>query len=143
MGKYIPIKLKKVTTLQNKCIRCMFFADRRESSTVFYKLLDILKFENIVKLRTCVIAHKIFNKSPSIPLLFLSSLREVSNLHKYNTRYASKGNFHRPKVRTNTGKFSFVYAPPKLWEMVPTNLKLLSVSGFKKQYKNHLLKCQS
>ena len=86
-GNTYPSNLKKLCTLQNKCIRCMFFADNRESSTVFYKLLDILKFENIVKLRTCVIAHKIFNKSPSIPLLFHSSLREVSNLHRYNTRY--------------------------------------------------------
>ena len=39
----------------NKCIRCMFFADSRESSQVFYKLLDILKFDNIVKLSTCTL----------------------------------------------------------------------------------------
>jgi len=91
----------------------MFFA---ESSQVFYKLLDILKFENIVKLSICVLAHKIFNKSSSIPSLFHDSLRTVSSLHKYTTRYASKGNFQRPKVRTNTGKFTFVYAASELWQ---------------------------
>ena len=106
-------------------------------------LLNILKFENIVKLSTCVLAHKIFNKSSSIPSLFHDSLRTVSSLHKYNTRYASKGNFQRPKVRTNTGKFAFVYAASELWETVPTNLKRLSINNFKKHYKNHILKCQS
>ena len=118
-GNTYPSNLNKLCTLQNKCIRCMFFADSRESSQVFYKLLDILKFDNIVKLSTCVLAHKIFNKSSNIPSLFHGSLRTVSSLHKYNTRYASKGNFHRPNVRTNTGKFTFVYAASKLWETVP------------------------
>ena len=66
----------------------MSFADSRESSQVFYKLLDNLKFDNIVKLSTCVLAPKIFNQSSSIPSLFKDSLRIVSSLHKYNTRYA-------------------------------------------------------
>ena len=91
-----PSNLNKLCFLQNKCIRCMFFADSRESSQVFYKLLDILKFDNIVKLSTCILAHKIFNKSSHISSLFYDSLTIVSSLHKYNTRYASKGNFHRP-----------------------------------------------
>ena len=121
----------------------MFFANSRESSQVFYKLLDILKFDNIVKLSTCILAHKIFNKSSNIPSLFHDSLRTVSSLHKFNTRYASKGNFHLPKVRTNTGKFTFVYVASKLWETVPTNLKWLSIGSFKRRYKDHLLKCQS
>ena len=99
----------------------MFSSNSRESSQVFYKLLDILKFDNIVKLSTCVLAHKIFNKSSNhIPSLFHDSLRTVSS-------YASKGNFHPPKVRTNTGKFTFVYAASKLWQTVPTKLKRFSI----------------
>ena len=47
-GNTYPSNLNKVCSLQNKCIRCMFFADSRESSQVFYKLLDILKFYDIV-----------------------------------------------------------------------------------------------
>ena len=143
VGKYLTIKFKQVIcSLPNKCIRCMFFTDSIELSKVFYKLVDILKFDNIVKLRTCLLALKILKKSSSIPSLFYDSLRAVSNLHKYNTRYASKGNFRRPKVRTNTGKFTFVYVASKLWETVPTNLKRLSTSSFEKRYENHLLKCQ-
>ena len=67
--------------------------ESRESSQVFYKLLDILKFDNIVKLSTCLLAHTILNKYSSIPFLFYDSLRTVSSLHKYNARYASKSIF--------------------------------------------------
>ena len=35
-GNTYPSNLNKVCSLQNKCIRCMFFADSRESSQVFY-----------------------------------------------------------------------------------------------------------
>ena len=80
-GNNYPSNLIKLCSLQNICIHCMFFASSRESSQVFYKLLDIFKFDNIVKLSTCVLAHKILNKSPSIPSLFWNSLRTVSSLH--------------------------------------------------------------
>ena len=80
-GNNYPSNLNKLCSLQNICIRCMFFARTRESSQVFYKLLDIFKFDNIVKLSTYVLAHKIFNKSPSIPSLFCDSLRTISGLH--------------------------------------------------------------
>ena len=89
-GNTYQSNLNKLCSLQNKCIRCMFFAGSRESSQVLYKLLDILEFDNIVKLRTCVLAHKIFNKSSYIPSLFHDSLTIVSSLHKYNTRYACR-----------------------------------------------------
>ena len=123
--------LNKLRSLQNKCIHCVFFANNGESSQVFYKLLDILKFD-IVKLSTCLLAHKIFHKSSSIPSLFYDSLKTVSSL--------CKGTLHPPKAKTNTGKFTFVYAASKLWDRVPKNLKWLSISIFKKRYKNHLLK---
>ena len=51
--------------------------------------------------------------------------------------------FHRPKVRFNTVKFTFVYVASKFWETVPTNWKRLSINDFKKRYKNHALKYQS
>ena len=43
-GTYLS-NLNKLCSLQNKCICCICFADIRESSQVFYKLLDIPKFD--------------------------------------------------------------------------------------------------
>ena len=62
--------LTKLCTQQNKYIRYKFFAGSKESPDIFYKLLDILKFENVVKLVISFIAHKIFSQSSSIPSFF-------------------------------------------------------------------------
>ena len=106
MGKYLYIKFKQVVFSSKQMhSMCVFIV---ESSKVLYKLLDILKFDNIVELSTSVLAHKIFNKSSSIPSLFYDSLRAASNLHKYNTRYPST------KSKDNTGKFTFAYLASKL-----------------------------
>ena len=44
-GNTYPSRLTKVQTKQNKCIRCLFFSHKRESSAPYFKLLGILKLE--------------------------------------------------------------------------------------------------
>ena len=129
MGKYISINFKMFLLFKiNAFVAC--FSTIVESHPKFsITFLIFYKFDKIVQLSTCVFAHKIFNKSSSIPSLFHDSLREVSNLHKYNTRYTSKSNFYRPNVRTNTGKSTFVYVASKLRETVPTNLTSRRIPG--------------
>ena len=109
--------------------------------------INSLIFLNLITMLNWVHAYSHTRYLTSLPIFldrFYDSLRTVSSLHKYDTRYTSKGNFHQPKVRTNNGKFTFInYVASKLWETVPTNLKRLSISSFKKRYKDHLLKCQS
>ena len=90
----LPVKFKI-----NTFAEC-FFGNSRESSRVFYKLFDIVKFDNIVKLSTCVLAHKKFNKSCNIPSLFLDSLRtaypsmtlDMTNLKRLSTSSFKKRN---------------------------------------------------
>ena len=129
-GNSYPSNLKKLCSLQNKCIRCMFFAEV-ESHPKFS--INFLIFLNLITLLNWVHAYlhiKIFSKSSSIPSLFYDSLRAVSII-----TCTSITPDHRPKVRTNTGKFTFAYVASKVWETVPTNLKRLSTSSFKKRYK--------
>ena len=45
------IKKIKLTVKQNNCVRSIFFVNNRQSASPYYQLLEILKFENIVKLR--------------------------------------------------------------------------------------------
>ena len=136
-GNTYPSNLNELCSLPNKCIRCMFFTDSIELSKVFYNLSIFL---NLITLLNWEHAHshlRYLTSLPVIPHCFMI-LSEQSL-----TWYTSKGNFHRPKVRTNSGKFTFVYVASKLWETVPTNLKRLSTSSFEKRYENRLLKCQS
>ena len=63
----------------------------------------------------------------------------MSNVHKYNTRYASKQNLYVKKVRTNKGKQTIGYAACIIWDKVPLNLKELNIHQFSKQLKPYLL----
>jgi len=63
----------------------------------------------------------------------------ASNVHKYNTRYASKQNLYTKKVRTNMEKQTIGYAACVIWDKVPLNLKELRVYKFSKQLKHYLL----
>ena len=46
-GNTYTSKLQKIRIGQNKCIRNIFFANKRESATPYFNLLRILKFDNM------------------------------------------------------------------------------------------------
>ena len=50
--------LNKLISKQNRCIRNIFFADSRERSDPYYKLLDILKLDEIFELKIAMFTHK-------------------------------------------------------------------------------------
>ena len=52
-------KLNKIKVSQNNCIRCIFFANKRESPTLYFTLLEILQLEKIFKLKIGTLVHKI------------------------------------------------------------------------------------
>ena len=108
-GSACKTNLRRILTKQNKCVRSMFFAGSRDSATPYYNLLGILKFENVYKLKVALFAHKILNGSTNISTIFHRSLTRASEIHTYNTRFASKLNFHRPKANNNYGTSTFAF----------------------------------
>ena len=52
-------KLTKICSKQNKCIRSIFIAHCKENASPYYKLLEVLKFENIFKLRIAIFCYRI------------------------------------------------------------------------------------
>ena len=141
-GNTYPTNLKKICSKQNQCIRSIFFAANRESANIFYELLSILKFDNIVKLKISSFVHKIITDPSSVPILFRDTLQPTTSVHNYNTRHATKKNLYRPKIRTNFGKFSFRYSATVIWETVPYQIKQASHLNFPKLYKAYLLQHQ-
>ena len=144
-GNTYSTTFKQLNTKQNNCIRSTFFINNRESALPYYQLLDILKLENIVKLKTSILTHKLFTNNPiSVPSLFHEFLLPVTNVHSYNTKYAARYNFYRQKIRTQFGKFTFKYSTSILWESIPLCFKqLTTTNSFKRQYKVNLISCQT
>ena len=124
-------------------MRQIFFANSRENANPLYKILDILKFENILKHKIGCFTYKILNKSFSVPKPFTSYLVKASNVHSYNTRYAQNLNIQRPKIRTNYGIHSSKYLASKVWETIPKEIKnSISFTIFKIRLKSYLLQEQ-
>ena len=139
-GNTYHTNLSQLKSKQNTCVRSILFANKKESASQYFQLLGILKFENIVKLKIGLLAHKLFMNPTTVPFVFNDFLLPVTNVHNYNTRNAARYNFYRPQIRTNYGKFTFKYSASVLWESIPTCLKKISTTnGFKKQYKINLM----
>ena len=113
--------IKIICTKQNRCIRSMFFANGREHVTPYYNLLGILKFENIYRLKVSLFAYKFKNDKSNTPAVLLDILTPASDIHSYNTRYASNQNFFKPSVCTNYGTSTFKFSATKIWEC-PTRI---------------------
>ena len=89
-----------------------------------------------------VLDRKEQHESYIVPEVFQNYLIKVSDIHSYNTRYASNLNFHVPRVKSNYGKHTFKFAITKTWEEIPTKIKTLSYHKFKKEYKRILVNSQ-
>ena len=48
-----------------------FFAHSKENATSYYNLLDILKFDNIFKLKVALFAHNIINDPTGIVTILI------------------------------------------------------------------------
>ena len=143
-GNNYQTNLNKICTKQNKCIRSIFFANKQEPSLPYYQILEVLKFENVVKFKICSLAFKLYNNPSTVPAIFHNFLTPTTTVHSYNTRNSTKLNFYRPQVRTNIGKFTLKYSASVMWEAVPLALKKANTfNKFKKLYKAHLISCQS
>ena len=77
----------------NKCLRTIFFVHSRESAAPYFKLLTILKVDNIYKLKICCFIHRMRNETDNIPDIFLDVLTPASHIHNHNTRFVSNLNY--------------------------------------------------
>ena len=102
-GTAYQTKLNKIKVSQNNCIRCIYSANKRESPTPYFTLLEILKLENIFKLKIGALVHKIQYQKKDTPPALYDLVQPASAVHNYNTRYATNQNLCRPFSRTNYG----------------------------------------
>ena len=142
-GNTYSTTLTKLRSRQNKCIKNIFFASRRENATPHYNLFSVLKFDNIFKLKIGIFTYKIIHDKSNIPALFSQTIQLASTSHSYNTRFAGKQNFSRTKARINYGVHTFNFVSSRIWQSIDPEIKLSnSVNIFRKKYIKSLLLSQ-
>ena len=119
--------IDKIQTKQNHSATLIFFAtaygEHTESALPLLNFLDVLTVHNVYGFQILKFTY-LWHKG-LLPKLFSNYFQYGSNVHKYNTRYASKQNLYVKKVRTNKGKQTIGYAACIIWDKVPLNLKEL------------------
>ena len=140
-GSAYKTHIDKIQTKQNHSARLILFAtaygEHTESALPLLNLLDVLTVHNVYRFQILKFTY-LWHKG-LLPKLFSNYFQYASNVHKYNTRYASKQNLYVKKVRTNKGKQTIGYAACIIWDKVPSNLKELNIHQFSKQLKPYLL----
>ena len=89
----------------------MFISGYANTEKVFYSLnnlLEILNFDNVVKVKTAVFTHKILKKE-DMPAIFSDFIIPAVDTHSHKTRYATQGKFYRTNIRKDYCKFMFRY----------------------------------
>ena len=121
--------------------RLIFFAtaygEHTESALPLLNLSDFLTLHNVYRFQILKFTY-LWHKG-LLPKLFPNYFQYASNVHKYDTRYASIQNLCVKKVRTNKGKQTIGYAACIIWDKVPLSLKELNIHQFSKQLKPYLL----
>ena len=115
------MQTKQNQTIQNHSARLIFFAtahgEHTESALPLLNLLDVLTVHNVHRFQILKFTY-LWHKG-LLPKPFSNYFQYVSNVHKYNTRYAPKQNLHVKKVRTNMGKQTIGYAAYIIWDKIP------------------------
>ena len=68
------------------------------------------------------------------------ALERLGPILYYNTRLGAKQSYYLPKARTNYGIFNIRFQGPSVWNSIDEDIKLSSLSLFKKKMKQHFIK---
>lgn len=127
-GNCLPGKLKKIKTLQKKCVRNIAGKDFRSHTDPLFKKLEILKLDDLIQYNLLAFMHKLFlGKQPES---FIDFLKKPDN---FESSYRRKYCFEVDKLKNdNVGRFPTAVLP-RAWNALDSVTKCIkSHKSFKK-----------
>ena len=113
--------------MQKRIIRIMTNSGFRDPSLPLFAKLNILRVDDVIKLEVAKLMHSVLgNDNPQFKKLKLSA-----QIHRYQTRHSTQLNYFLPRKRIETGKNSFQFCGPKIWQELPSDIKAHSFENFK------------
>ena len=103
-GNAYTTTLQPLYILQKKAMRIITFSNFDQHSTPLFRLLNIIKLDDLVTLHISIFMFKFHNRL--LPSYFDFFFTEVKEIHKYNTRGAANQSYYMPRARTNYGLFN-------------------------------------
>ena len=121
--------LEKNLVLQKRAVRLMNFAQSRTHAIPYFISSNIMSISMLYFKLSSILMLDVSNNSapPSISDMFIPT----GQVHKYNTRSSSAGNFYCKYSRLNHHENSFASVGAKIWNSIPENLRKLPKHTFK------------
>ena len=118
-------------------MRAITYSDYGAPTAPLSSILEILDILQVHTLETTTFIFR-YHKD-LMPQLFLNLLMTNNQVHRYDTRTASKNRVH--SCRTNIKKFTILYQGPRIWNCLSASItNLTSFSIFKNKVLEFLLK---
>ena len=130
--------LQKLKFLQNRAIRAIAGADFRDLINPYYSYMKILQIDDLFKFELAKFVYGfLHNKTPN---LFRKYFCKTNDRSRRATRQSSDcNNLTTPRYRTNKLQRCIKYQGVRIWNCIPTNIRVFSHKKFKHTYKNFLL----
>ena len=129
--------LQPINVLQNRILRTVSKSGRYKNCTDMYLNMRILKLQDVYDLELTKFMHSFHHKS--LPTCLISLFTLVQNAHSTSTRNFANNALYIPIVRKSSFLYSLEYRGSVHWNSIPNDLKSLTKSQIKKQYKILLL----
>ena len=131
--------LKRIYLLQKRAVRIMSFKGPREHSNALFIDLLILDVFKLYKYVICTVMFDLINQQLPHNLSLYCQVID----HSYATRKRENHDFKIIDVKTNVGKQAIAFIGPKLWNIVPMNLRIkMPRYKFRKLLKRYLIENQ-
>ena len=105
--------------LQKKIVRIVYGANFKDHTDVIFQDLNFLKFYDLVKLKTCEVMYRAFNKTLPVNLNNIFTVCEPNCLFNMRT----KKDFVQKYTRTNIKAISVSVTGAKLWNELDSDLR--------------------
>ena len=130
--------LNKILLLQKRALRLMYFSDSRTHANPLFVSSGLLPLNMLYFKHIATLMHDIFSHCapPKISELFTRS----DQIHSHYTRFSESGNFHVQLSRLNQQLLSFSRIGTRIWNKIPSQLRKLRKTLFKRKLHELLLK---
>ena len=132
LGNTYKSNTQCIFLLQKKIVRIVYGAHFKDHTNVIFQDLIFFKFCDLVKLKTCEMMYRAFNKTLPVNLNNIFTVCEPNSL--FNMR--KKKDFVQKYTRTNLKAMSVSVVGAKLWNELDSNLRnIKTILLFKKKIK--------
>ena len=141
-GQYLNQHVLRIVKLQDKAIRIMNFANHSESCSELYKKLNIVKFQDSIKIKDYLYVHNSINRR--LPQALTQKFQYIHENSTQQTRQAIKQCIKLPIARTLYGLYSIDSSSARTWNSCQIlhhndNLHLLSPYSCKRKLTSYFL----